>query len=293
MRIYETTKEHAESIGAIAFFGDKYGDIVRVVEAGDRSVELCGGTHVNALGMIGPIKVLGESSIGANVRRIEALTATATLAHIGAEEARLRRAAELLRVAPHEVPERIERLLGQVKELQDELDAARARQAAGEAKALAAAAKDGVLVARRTAPPPTTSAAWRSPPATPWARASPCWSAPRPTGPRPAWPWPSAPTWWPRASPPPRWPPTPPRPSAAARPATPSWSPAAAPRWRPSRPPWSWPAARRPKPSRRLRRVSLPGVSPGLVRAGSSASTWGARASGSPSPTPSASWPAR
>ncbi|HYT40541.1 MAG TPA: alanine--tRNA ligase, partial [Acidimicrobiia bacterium] len=149
VRVYETTKEHAESIGAIAFFGDKYGDIVRVVEAGDRSVELCGGTHVSALGMIGPIKVLGESSIGANVRRIEALTATATLAHIGTEEGRLRRAAELLRVAPHEVPESIERLLGKVKELQEELDTARSRQAAGEAKALAAQAQGGVLVARR------------------------------------------------------------------------------------------------------------------------------------------------
>jgi alanyl-tRNA synthetase len=149
VRIYETTKEHAESIGAIAFFGDKYGDIVRVVEAGDRSVELCGGTHVNALGMIGPIKVLGESSIGANVRRIEALTATATLAHIGTEEARLRRAADLLRVAPHEVPDSIERLQGKVKELQEELDTARARQAAGEARTLAAQAKGGVLVARR------------------------------------------------------------------------------------------------------------------------------------------------
>jgi alanyl-tRNA synthetase len=149
VRVYETTKDHAESIGAIAFFGDKYGDIVRVVEAGDRSKELCGGTHVSALGMIGPIKVLGESSIGANVRRIEALTATATLAHIGTEEARLRRAAELLRVAPHEVPESIERLQGKVKELQEELDAARARQAAGEAKTLAASAAGGVLVARR------------------------------------------------------------------------------------------------------------------------------------------------
>src|SRR5438874_440996 len=149
VRVYETTKEHAESIGALAFFGEKYGDIVRVVEAGDRSVELCGGTHVNALGMIGPIKVLGESSNGANVRRIEALTATATLAHIGTEEARLRRAAELLRVAPHEVPESVERLQGKVKELQEELDAARARQAAGEAKALAAQAAGGVLVVRR------------------------------------------------------------------------------------------------------------------------------------------------
>jgi alanyl-tRNA synthetase len=149
VRTYETTKEHADSIGAIAFFGDKYGDVVRVVEAGDNSVELCGGTHVSALGMVGPIKVLGESSIGANVRRIEALTATATLDHVVENEARLRRLAELLRVSPAEVPERVERLLAQLKELTDELEAARARQAAGEAKALAAGAADGVLATRR------------------------------------------------------------------------------------------------------------------------------------------------
>ena len=149
VRTYETTKEHADSIGAIAFFGDKYGDVVRVVEAGDNSVELCGGTHVSALGMVGPVKVLGESSIGANVRRIEALTATATLEHVIENETRLRRMAELLRVSPAEVPDRIERLLAQLKELTDELDAARARQAAGEARALAAGAADGVLATRR------------------------------------------------------------------------------------------------------------------------------------------------
>jgi alanyl-tRNA synthetase len=149
VRTYETTKEHADSIGAIAFFGDKYGDVVRVVEAGDHSVELCGGTHVNALGMVGPIKILGESSIGANVRRIEALTAEATFAHVGAEEGRLRRAAELLRTSPAEVPERIERLLAQMRELQEELDIARARQTAGEARTLAATASNGVLAVRR------------------------------------------------------------------------------------------------------------------------------------------------
>jgi alanyl-tRNA synthetase len=149
VRTYETTKDHADSIGAIAFFGDKYGDVVRVVEAGDNSVELCGGTHVSALGMVGPIKILGESSIGANVRRIEALTATATFEHVVENESRLRRLGELLRVTPAEVPERVERLLAQMKELTDELEAARARQAAGEARALAAGATDGVLATRR------------------------------------------------------------------------------------------------------------------------------------------------
>ena len=86
VRHYETTKEHAESLGAIAFFGDKYGDLVRVLEAGDHSIELCGGTHVHALGFIGPIKIVSEGSIGANLRRIEAVTGEGALERIHGEE---------------------------------------------------------------------------------------------------------------------------------------------------------------------------------------------------------------
>ncbi|HEX6311586.1 MAG TPA: alanine--tRNA ligase [Acidimicrobiia bacterium] len=149
VRHYETTREHAESLGAIAFFGEKYGDLVRVLEAGEHSIELCGGTHVHALGFIGPIKIVSEGSIGSNLRRIEAVTGDAALARIHDEELALRRAGELLNVGVSEVPDRVERLLEQVKRLGAEVEAARGREAAAEASSLAAEAVDGVVVARR------------------------------------------------------------------------------------------------------------------------------------------------
>ena len=149
VRHYETTREHAEAIGAIAFFGEKYGDLVRVLEAGDHSVELCGGTHVHALGFIGPIKIVGEQSIGANLRRIEAVTGDAAFERIHDEERQLRRAAEALKVSSAELPDRIEQLQQQLKTLKDQVETARAREAAAEAAALAADAPDGVVAARR------------------------------------------------------------------------------------------------------------------------------------------------
>jgi alanyl-tRNA synthetase len=149
VRHYETTREHAEAIGAIAFFGEKYGDLVRVLEAGEHSVELCGGTHVHALGFIGPIKIVSEQSIGANLRRIEAVTGDAAIERIHEEERQLRRAAETLKVSSAEVPDRIQQLQQQVKTLNDQLDAARAREAEAEAGTLAAEAVDGIVAARR------------------------------------------------------------------------------------------------------------------------------------------------
>jgi alanyl-tRNA synthetase len=149
VRHYETTREHAEAIGAIAFFGEKYGDLVRVLEAGDHSVELCGGTHVHALGFIGPIKIVGEQSIGANLRRIEAVTGDAAFERIHEEERQLRRAADALKVSSAELPDRIEQLQQQLKTLKEQVETARAREAAAEAAALAADASDGVVAARR------------------------------------------------------------------------------------------------------------------------------------------------
>jgi alanyl-tRNA synthetase len=142
------SKREAEKLGAIAFFGEKYGDVVRVVEAGPRSVELCGGTHVGALGTIGPIKITSESSIGANLRRIEAVTGTASLDRIRDETHVLSRTATLLRVAPPEVPERVERLLDDQRSLADEIKALRRQSAGSQAQQLAHGAVDGVVVAR-------------------------------------------------------------------------------------------------------------------------------------------------
>jgi alanyl-tRNA synthetase len=148
VRHYETTKPEAERLGAIAFFGDKYGDIVRVLEAGP-SIELCGGTHVHALGFIGPIKIVSEGSVGANLRRIEAVTGDAALARIAEEEATLRRLGDRLRAAPAEVEEKVDRLLTQVKELNDEIATLRGREAKLAAEGLAASQVGGVVVARR------------------------------------------------------------------------------------------------------------------------------------------------
>jgi alanyl-tRNA synthetase len=141
--------DHARSIGAIAFFGDKYGDLVRVLEAGAHSIELCGGTHVHALGFIGPIKIVSEGSIGANLRRIEAVTGDVALAHIHREEIALRETAARLNVAPTEVGERVDKLLGELKDLRAELDAQRREHAVSEAGDLARTATGGLVVARR------------------------------------------------------------------------------------------------------------------------------------------------
>ena len=103
VRHYETSKSHAESIGAIAFFGDKYGDIVRVLEAGRNSLELCGGTHVRATGDIGTIKILSEGSIASGVRRLEATTGSNSVALLQHEARTLAEAARLVGTKPDDL----------------------------------------------------------------------------------------------------------------------------------------------------------------------------------------------
>jgi alanyl-tRNA synthetase len=147
-RHYETTKEYAEQIGAIAFFGDKYGEIVRVLEAGPHSTELCGGTHVRALGDIGPVKIVSEASIGSNLRRLEAVSGFGPIDRLRSEEARLQQAAGALGVATDELVDAVERQRTEVKELRDELKTLKRQLAAGRSSDLAAAAVDGIVVAR-------------------------------------------------------------------------------------------------------------------------------------------------
>jgi len=150
VRAYETTQDEARRLGALALFGEKYGEVVRVVEAGHHSIELCGGTHVAALGGVGPIKLLSEGSIGSNLRRVEALTGDGSLTHIATEERALTQVARLLRVSPAEVVEAVERLAADYKALRDELAAARKQAAVGRSRDLASTAVDGVVVANVT-----------------------------------------------------------------------------------------------------------------------------------------------
>ncbi len=147
--VEERSKAEAEAMGALAFFGDKYGERVRVVRAGPHSVELCGGTHVGALGMIGPITVVSEASIGSNTRRIEAVTGTGALARMAEREQLLAEAAALLRTDPEHVGEAIERLVERQKAAEKALEQARSKELLAEAGSLVSSAVDGAVVARR------------------------------------------------------------------------------------------------------------------------------------------------
>jgi alanyl-tRNA synthetase len=148
VRHYETTMDHATELGAIAFFGDKYGDVVRVLEAGDNSIELCGGTHVGALGDIGHLRVVSEGSIGSNLRRIEAITGLATVERLRNQEDIVGDLAQLLGVSPDELPRAVEGRLEEIKAIRKELKRYEADAATSKAPELAASAVDGVVVAR-------------------------------------------------------------------------------------------------------------------------------------------------
>jgi alanyl-tRNA synthetase len=144
----ESTLEQARAEGAMSFFGDKYGEIVRVVRAGEHSVELCGGTHVSALGRIGGFVVSSESSVGANLRRIEALTGRAAQEDHRRARALLQTAAKSLHAAPESVPDAIARLQASLGEEERRRKALAAEADRELARKLGDSVVDGSVVAR-------------------------------------------------------------------------------------------------------------------------------------------------
>jgi alanyl-tRNA synthetase len=135
------SREDAEERGALAFFGDKYGERVRVVDAGGYSVELCGGTHVPTTGQIGPLVVLGESSIGSNLRRIEAYTGGTGYEYFSDLRRRLRETAQLLRTQPDQIGDAARTLVGRLKDQEERIAAFEAQTRSGVAGELVDAAE--------------------------------------------------------------------------------------------------------------------------------------------------------
>ena len=132
------SQDAAKKIGAMALFGEKYGDQVRVVSVGDWARELCGGTHVSASGQLGVIKLLSESSVGAGVRRVEALVGVDAYKYLAREHLLLNSLTEIIKGArAEELPERISDLLTKIKDIEKELAAVRSAQAMSQIGGLA------------------------------------------------------------------------------------------------------------------------------------------------------------
>lgn len=132
VRAYETTLQSARESGVTALFGEKYGEIVRVLEVGNFSHELCGGTHVTRTTEIGLLKVTSEGSVGSNLRRIEAITSFDAFDYLRDEESVLIAASEALKSRPDEVADRIATTLKRVRELEKALSEAKKRAQSGD-----------------------------------------------------------------------------------------------------------------------------------------------------------------
>jgi alanyl-tRNA synthetase len=157
--------ERAREIGALALFGETYDEEVRVVEMGGAwSRELCGGTHVAHSSQVGLITLTGESSVGAGSRRVEAFVGIEGFRYLAKERTLVSQLADLLKVQPDQLPDRVERLVAQVRDAEKELAKARSSQLGAQAAELAAAARDvyGVSFVGFTAPEGTAADQLRS-----------------------------------------------------------------------------------------------------------------------------------
>ena len=175
-------RDEAVKSGATAIFEERYGETVRVVSVEGVSRELCGGTHAERTGDIGLFKIVSEGAVGANLRRIEALTGEGALVHVQRQEREIRALAARLKTGPDQLDERVERLLRDVKEKDREIESLQAKLRSGSTTDVA-----GVRVLAWTGRPDQG----RSP------RAWPCWPGRGGVRGRPTWPG--------------KWTPTPPR----------------------------------------------------------------------------------
>ncbi|WP_433429895.1 alanine--tRNA ligase [Nonomuraea sp. CA-141351] len=139
---FTTSQAEARAMGALAMFGEKYGDEVRVVEIGDYSRELCGGTHVHSSGQLGLVKVLGEQSVGAGVRRVEALVGIDAFRFLARESVLVAQLTEQLKARREELPERIDGIVTRLRTAEKELEKLRSAQVLQVAGDLAAKARD-------------------------------------------------------------------------------------------------------------------------------------------------------
>ena len=145
VEIVETTMKDAKELGALAFFGDKYGDDVRVLKAGEHSVELCGGTHVHNLSDIGPLKILSEGSIGSNIRRIEAISGTGTIGLIRSQQNLIEEASTNLGVPSSSLIEGVAKKNREIEELMLELGGLRTSVLKNSLGTLLDQAQDGII----------------------------------------------------------------------------------------------------------------------------------------------------
>ncbi len=153
------TQEEAVASGAMALFGEKYGERVRVVTVGDWARELCGGTHARRSGQLGVVTLLGESSIGAGVRRVEALVGADAYQFLVREHLLVNRLTEALKARPEELPDRVGALVARLREVEKDLEHLRSAQVLAGAGALAREARDvfGVALVATRAPDGTAA----------------------------------------------------------------------------------------------------------------------------------------
>jgi alanyl-tRNA synthetase len=159
VRAFHTSLDEARSMGALALFGEKYGEQVRVVEVGDYSRELCGGTHVARSGQLGLVKILGESSIGSGVRRVEALVGMDAFRFLAAESLLVSQLSEQLKARREELPERVAGIVSRLRDAQRDLEKLNSARLLDSAAELAQGASEvaGTALVTHRAPDGTSA----------------------------------------------------------------------------------------------------------------------------------------